>query len=208
MLLVECGKELGVMVRVDAVDAPILAKVDNVYKQWTMEEAKAHVSAEQDVQMGDENMQETRGQGASIAVPAVTEKMLHIEVVSQPVWKQLQQTIAESKDKTEPKGHDPAQVNSAQGTLHVVLGEEGSMYWSRKRAQTGTSVVQASKTTKASLSKRIVDNKVEVVESHTCVKGKSLRLLCAKAMESHAAYLQLQVHVDQLTKALEKIGVE
>ncbi|KAI6156650.1 hypothetical protein BKA82DRAFT_4009232 [Pisolithus tinctorius] len=82
MLLVKCGRELGVMVRVDAADVPILAKVDDIYEWWTAEEAEVHARAEQDVQMGDENAQETRGPGASIAVPAATEKMSHVEVVS------------------------------------------------------------------------------------------------------------------------------
>ncbi|KAI6148026.1 hypothetical protein BKA82DRAFT_35729 [Pisolithus tinctorius] len=69
------------------------------------------------------------------------------------------------------------------------------------------------------------DDEVEVVESHTHGKGKalvrnwldakvaadllqSLRLLRAEAAESQAAYLRLQVHVNQLAEALEKIGVE
>ncbi|KIN97689.1 hypothetical protein M404DRAFT_32034 [Pisolithus tinctorius Marx 270] len=97
-----------------------------------------------------------------------------------------------------------------------------------KRAQAGVSVTQASRSTKAGPSKRAIDNdddKVEVVESHTRAKGKapvhsrldakvaadpsqSLRLLRAEAAESQAAYLRLQVRVDQLAEALEKIGVE
>ncbi|KAI6030518.1 hypothetical protein F5J12DRAFT_888324 [Pisolithus orientalis] len=58
-----------------------------------------------------------------------------------------------------------------------------------KKVQAGASVAQSLKAAKASPSKRAADDnddKVEVVESHAHVK----------------------VHVDQLTEALEKIGVE
>ncbi|KIO13207.1 hypothetical protein M404DRAFT_18700 [Pisolithus tinctorius Marx 270] len=89
---------------------------------------------------------------------------------------------------------------------------------------------KSSKAAKAGPSKRAADDDddnddVEVVESHTCAKGKApvhgrldpkvvadlsqlLRLLHVEATESHAAYLRLQVHMDQLAEALEKIGVE
>ncbi|KAI6144411.1 hypothetical protein BKA82DRAFT_35645, partial [Pisolithus tinctorius] len=73
MPLVEHRKELGVMVRVDTLDVPILAEVDNVYEQWTVEEAEVHVRAKQDVQMGEENMQEIGDKGTAI-------KMSHVEV--------------------------------------------------------------------------------------------------------------------------------
>ncbi|KIO11727.1 hypothetical protein M404DRAFT_20342 [Pisolithus tinctorius Marx 270] len=237
MLLVERGKELGVMVRVDAAEVPILAEADNVYERWTAEEAEVRARAEQDVLMGDENAQETGGLGASVAVPVVTEKMLHVEVVSHLVRKSPKrswQTVTESEDEDEPKIVIPPGL-----ILHKVLyvrrlcmneagvrevdegcGKEGA----------GRHFVQASKTVKASSSKRVVDDdddddEVEVVESHTHAKGKApvcsrldakvtadlsqlLRLLRAEAAESQAAYLRLQVRVDQLAEALEKIGVE
>ncbi|KIN93577.1 hypothetical protein M404DRAFT_35961 [Pisolithus tinctorius Marx 270] len=74
-----------------------------------------------------------------------------------------------------------------------------------------TSVTQASKTAKAGPSKRTIDddNEVEVVKSHTRMKGKApvhsrldakvtadllqlLRLLRAEAVELQATYLRLQ----------------
>ncbi|KIO08066.1 hypothetical protein M404DRAFT_23330 [Pisolithus tinctorius Marx 270] len=104
---------------------------------------------------------------------------------------------------------------------------EKSMKAMGKRAQAGASVTQASRTAKAGPSKRAIDDdgKVEVVKSHMHMKGKApvcsrldakvaadlsqlLRLLRAEAMELQATYLHLQVHVNQLTEALEKIGVE
>ncbi|KIO12016.1 hypothetical protein M404DRAFT_19837 [Pisolithus tinctorius Marx 270] len=199
MPLVERGKELGVMVRVDAAEAPILAKVDNVYEWWTAEEAKVRARTKQDVLMGDENAQETGGPGASVAVPVVTEKMLHVEVVSRPVRK----TVAESEDEDEPEIVIPP-----SSILHKVLctwcmGCKKSTKAAGKKAQAGASVARASKTAKASSSKRVVDDdddddKVEVVESHTCAKGKA-------AVRSQ---LNAKVRIDQLAEALEKIGVE
>ncbi|KIO10661.1 hypothetical protein M404DRAFT_20913 [Pisolithus tinctorius Marx 270] len=100
-----------------------------------------------------------------------------------------------------------------------------------KKMQTGTVTVWSAKAAKASLSKWAAaeddddDDEVEVVKSHMRRKGKapvrnqldakvaadlsqSLRLLRAEAAESQATYLHLQVRVDQLAEALEKIGVE
>ncbi|KAI6035328.1 hypothetical protein F5J12DRAFT_778796 [Pisolithus orientalis] len=241
-------KELSVTVRVDAAEVPILAEADNVYEQWMAEEAEVCARAEQDIQMGDENAQETGGPGASITVPVATEKMLHVEVVSRLV----QKTVTESKDKDEPKIVVPPSLilhkvlcaqcmvkktacigpvgRTCNGCAQMKQGCEKSMKATGKKAQAGTSVVRASKTAKTSLSKRVIDDdddddEVEVVESHMHAKGKvpvhsqldakvmadlsqSLRLLCVEAAESQAAYLCLQVHVNQLAKALEKIGVE
>ncbi|KIO08741.1 hypothetical protein M404DRAFT_22583 [Pisolithus tinctorius Marx 270] len=252
MPLVEHGKELGVTVRVDAAEVPILAEADDVYERWMAEEAEVCARAEQDVQMGDENAQETGGPGASIAVPAATEKMSHVEVVSCPVRKQSWQTITESKDEDEPKivippGSILHKVLCAwctvkktacirpvgwtcDGCARMKQGCEKSMKATGKKAQAGTLVARASKTVKASSSKRVVDDnddddEVEVVESHMHAKGKapvhsrldakvtadlsqSLRLLHAEAAELQATYLRLQVRVDQLAEALEKIGVE
>ncbi|KAI5994596.1 hypothetical protein F5J12DRAFT_896709 [Pisolithus orientalis] len=227
MLLVERRKELGVTVRVDAAEVPILAEADNIYERWMAEEAEVHARVEQDVQMGDENAQETRGPHASVAVPVVTEKMSHVEVVSHLVWKQ---TIAESKDEDEPKIVVPPSSILHKVPCMQCMGCEKLMKAVGKKAQAGTSVMQASKTAKASSSKRVVDDdddddEAEVVESHMCAKGKapvhsqlnakvvanlsqSLRLLRAEAMELQAAYLHLQVRIDQLAKALEKIWVE
>ncbi|KIN93134.1 hypothetical protein M404DRAFT_36370 [Pisolithus tinctorius Marx 270] len=122
---------------------------------------------------------------------------------------------------TGPVGH------TCNGCTRMKQRCEKSTKAAGKRAQASTSVTQASRSTKAGPSKRAIDddNKVEVVESHTRAKGKapvrsrldtkvaadlsqSLRLLCAEAAESQAAYLRLQVRVDQLAEALEKIGVE
>ncbi|KIO01718.1 hypothetical protein M404DRAFT_28451 [Pisolithus tinctorius Marx 270] len=202
MPLVKHGKELGVTVRVDTADTPILAKVDDVYEWWTAEEAKACVRAEQDVQMGDENMQETGGPGASITVPAVTEKMSHIEVVA---WL-VQKTVAESEDEDKPKIVVPP-----SSILHK--GCKKSSKAAGKKAQVGVLTVRFMKAAKASSLKWAAaedNDKVKVVESHMHVKGKapSLRLLHAEAVELQAAYLHLQVCVNQLAEALEKIRVE
>ncbi|KIO11672.1 hypothetical protein M404DRAFT_20290 [Pisolithus tinctorius Marx 270] len=119
---------------------------------------------------------------------------------------------------------------TCDGCARMKQGCEKSTKATGKKAQAGASVARASKTAKVSSSKRVVDdddddNKVEVVESHTRAKGKApvhsrldakvaadlsqlLRLLRAEAAESQAAYLRLQVRVDQLAEALEKIGVE
>ncbi|KIO08076.1 hypothetical protein M404DRAFT_23346 [Pisolithus tinctorius Marx 270] len=73
MPLVEQGKALGVSMQVDAEDAPALVEADNLYKQWTAEEAEAHMKVEQDVQMGEESMVEVGDEGAGV-------KMSHVEV--------------------------------------------------------------------------------------------------------------------------------
>ncbi|KIO09323.1 hypothetical protein M404DRAFT_21882 [Pisolithus tinctorius Marx 270] len=123
---------------------------------------------------------------------------------------------------TGPTGH------MCNGCVRMKQRCEKSTKAAGKRVQAGASVAQASRSMKAGPSKRAVDDdndKVEVVESHTRTKGKapvrsrldakvvanlsqSLRLLRAEAVESQATYLRLQVRVDQLTEALEKIGVE
>ncbi|KIN98429.1 hypothetical protein M404DRAFT_31274 [Pisolithus tinctorius Marx 270] len=199
MPLVEHGKELSVMVRVDAAEAPILAEADDVYKQWMAEEAEVRARAEQDVLMGDENAQETGGPGASIAVPAATEKMSHVEVVSHPVQKRSRQTVAESEDEDEPKIVVPP-----SSILHKVLCTQCTVKKTACIRPIGQTCdgSRASKTAKASSSKRVVDdddddNEVKVVESHTHAKGKA---------PVHSR-LDAKVRVDQLTKALEKIGV-
>ncbi|KIN97490.1 hypothetical protein M404DRAFT_32221 [Pisolithus tinctorius Marx 270] len=240
--IVECGQELGIDTKIDAADGPAITETNEAYKRWVAEEI-SHGKADKDVRMGEEAAQAVGKQGASVAVPVVTEKMSHVEVVARPVRK----TIAESEDEDEPKINvPPGSILHKVPCMHCLvrnaacMGPAGRMCngctqmkqrcekstkAAGKRAQAGTSVAQASKTTKASPSKRTVDDKVEVVESHACTKGKapvrgwldarvaadlsqSLRLLRAEAVESQAAYLRLQVHVDQLAKALEKIGVE
>ncbi|KIO01221.1 hypothetical protein M404DRAFT_28953 [Pisolithus tinctorius Marx 270] len=156
--------------------------------------------------------------------------MSHVKVVAQLV----QKTIAESKDEGKPKINVPP--GSILHKLHVqwLCMDEAKVQEVNEgcgEESTGRHITQALKTAKAGPSKRTVDdnnnnnNKVEVVESHTHAKGKApvhsrldarvvanlsqlLRLLRAEAMESQAAYLRLQVRIDQLTEALEKIGVE
>ncbi|KIO00642.1 hypothetical protein M404DRAFT_29336 [Pisolithus tinctorius Marx 270] len=91
MPLVKRGKTLGVSMWVDAADAPVLAKADDIYKWWTMEEAKARAKAEQDIQMGEETAEGVGDEGAGV-------KMSHVEV-PQLAHKHSQQTIAESEDE-------------------------------------------------------------------------------------------------------------
>ncbi|KIO04839.1 hypothetical protein M404DRAFT_25919 [Pisolithus tinctorius Marx 270] len=240
--IVERGQELGIDTKIDAADGPAITEADEAYERWVAEEI-SHRKADEDVRMGEEAVQAVGEQGASVAVPVVTEKMLHVEVVAWPVRK----TIAESEDEDEPKINIPPSSilhkvpcahclvrnaactgptsRTCNGCAQMKQRCEKSTKAAGKRAQAGTSLAQASKTTKAGPSKRTIDDEVEVVESHAHMKGKaparsqldarvaadlsqSLRLLRAEAAESQATYLHLQVRVDQLAEALEKIGVE
>ncbi|KIO11725.1 hypothetical protein M404DRAFT_20339 [Pisolithus tinctorius Marx 270] len=241
--IVECGQELGIDTKIDAADGPAITEANEAYERWVAEEI-ARGKVDKDMRMGEETAQAVSEQGASVTVPVVTEKMSHVEVVAQPVRK----TVAESEDEDELKIVVlPGSILHKVPCAHCLVrnaactGPAGRMcngcMWMKqrckkstkatgKRAQAGTSVTQASRSTKASPSKRAIDDdEVEVVKSHTCAKGKapvhsqldtkvmadllqSLRLLCAKATESQATYLCLQVHVNQLAEALEKIGVE
>ncbi|KIO04647.1 hypothetical protein M404DRAFT_26097 [Pisolithus tinctorius Marx 270] len=172
-----------------------MTEANEAYKKWVAEEIM-HGKADKDVQMGEEAMQAVSEQGASVTVPVVAEKMLHVKVVAQLVRKRLQQTIAESKDEDKPKIIIPP-----SSILHKVpcmcclvrnaacMGPIGCMCNGcaqmkqrckkltkamGKRVQAGASVTQALKTVKASPSKRAVDNdEVEVVKSHTRMKGKA-----------------------------------
>ncbi|KAI5984697.1 hypothetical protein F5J12DRAFT_787539 [Pisolithus orientalis] len=159
--LIKHGQTLGVNTKIDSMDGPILAEADEAYEKWSTEETA-------------------------------------VAVVSQPVQKLLtpesQAIVADhcgEQGQGHTKGHDPTQVNSAQGTLCAVLSEEGHMYWSSGLHVYEAGVQEVDKGCGkegadwhiSCLSKRIIDNEVEVVK------------------KSH-------VHVDQLTKALEKIGVE
>ncbi|KIO00585.1 hypothetical protein M404DRAFT_29519 [Pisolithus tinctorius Marx 270] len=243
--IIERGQELGIDTKIDAVDGPAIAEADEAYERWVAEEI-VRGKADTDMQMGKETVQAVGKHGVSVAVPAVTEKMSHVEVVARLV----QKTVAESKDEDElkivippssilhkvpcthclvrnaacmgPAGH------TCNGCAQMKQRCEKSTKAVGKRAQAGTSVAQASRSAKAGPSKRAIDdddNEVEVVESHTHAKGKalvhsrldakvtadlsqSLRLLRAVAVESQAAYLRLQVCIDQLAEALENIGVE
>ncbi|KIN99754.1 hypothetical protein M404DRAFT_30218 [Pisolithus tinctorius Marx 270] len=241
--LVERGQELGIDTKIDAADGPA--------EKWVAEEI-ARRRTDEDVQMEEEALQVVKEQGASLVVPVATEKMSHIEVVSQPVHKRSQQTIAESEDEEEPKIVVPPSSilhkvpctrctvkntactglvgRTCNSCARMKQGCEKSMKAAGKKAQAGASIARSSKAAKAGPSKRAADDdddddEVEVVESHTRAKGKapvhgrldpkvaadlsqSLRLLRAEAAESHAAYLRLQVRMDQLAEALEKIGVE
>ncbi|KIO04904.1 hypothetical protein M404DRAFT_25990 [Pisolithus tinctorius Marx 270] len=73
MPLVERGKTLGVSVRVDAADAPVLAEADDVYERWTAEEAEVRAKAKQDVHMGEETAVGVGNEGTEV-------KMSHVEV--------------------------------------------------------------------------------------------------------------------------------
>ncbi|KIN99662.1 hypothetical protein M404DRAFT_30327 [Pisolithus tinctorius Marx 270] len=249
--LVECGRALGIDTKIDAADGPTVAEADEAYERWVSKEI-ARGRADEDMQMEEAVAQAVVEQGTSAEVPVTTEKMSHIEVVSHPVRKRSRQMVAESEDEDEPKIVIPPSSilhkvpcarctvkktacigpigRTCDGCARMKQGCEKSTKAAGKKAQAGASVARASKTAKASSSKRVVDNdddddEVEVVESHMHAKGKapvrsrldakvaadlsqSLRLLRAEAAESQAAYLRLQVHVDQLAEALEKIGVE
>ncbi|KIO08933.1 hypothetical protein M404DRAFT_22750 [Pisolithus tinctorius Marx 270] len=226
--LVERRRALGIDTKIDAADGPVVAEADKAYERWVSKEI-VRGRVDKDVRMEEEASQVVKEQGASLMVPMVTEKMSHVEVVSWPVRKRSWQTIAESEDEDEPKivvlpsailhkvpctccmvknttcigpvGH------TCNGCMQMKQGCEKSMKAVGKKAQAGASITWSSKAAKAGPSKRATDDnddddEVEVVKSHTHAKGKAL------AAESQAAYLRLQVHIDQLAKALEKIGVE
>ncbi|KIN93924.1 hypothetical protein M404DRAFT_35593 [Pisolithus tinctorius Marx 270] len=221
--IVEHRQELGIDTKIDAADGPAIAEADEAYERWVAKEIACR-KADKDVWMGEETAQAVSEQDASVTVLVVTEKMSHVEV-------QSQQTVAESKVEDEPKIIVPpgsilhkvpctcCLVRNAACTGPVGRTCNGCVWMKQrcekstkatgKRAQASASVAQASRTVKAGPSKRAIDDydnddndKVEVVESHTRMKGK------APAAESQAAYLRLQVHVNQLAEALEKIGVE
>ncbi|KIN96145.1 hypothetical protein M404DRAFT_33548 [Pisolithus tinctorius Marx 270] len=215
---------LGVSVRVDAADAPALAKADDVYEWWTAEEAKACAKAEQDIQMGEETAEGVGDEGAGV-------KMSHVEV-PQPARKHSRQTIAESEDKAGPRVTIPP-----GSVLHKVpcarcsvknMGCEKLTKAAGKQAQAGASIGK-SRAPKAGLSKRAHNDNdndiVEVVESRTCRKGKTsgcsmvsnktvtdlsqaLAMVRAEAVATHAANLWLQVHIEQLAEALAEHGIE
>ncbi|KIN96549.1 hypothetical protein M404DRAFT_33156 [Pisolithus tinctorius Marx 270] len=189
--LVERGRALGIDTKIDAADGPAVAEADKAYERWVSEEI-ARGRADEDVRMEEAVAQAVVEQGTSAEVPVTTEKMSHVEVVSCLVRK--------SEDKDEPKiVVPPGSIlhkvpctrctvkkmacigpvgRTCDGCAQMKQGCEKSTKAAGKKAQAGASVTRASKTAKASLSKRVVDDdddddEVEVVESHTCAKGKA-----------------------------------
>ncbi|KIO12260.1 hypothetical protein M404DRAFT_20084 [Pisolithus tinctorius Marx 270] len=250
--LIKCGQELGIDTKIDAADRPAVAEADEAYKKWVAEEIVCG-RTDEDVRMEEAVAQAVVKQGASAEVLVATEKMLHVEVVSCLVRKQSQQMVVESEDEDEPKIIIPPSSilhkipcmrcmvkkaactgpvgQTCDGCARIKQGCEKSNKSAGKKMQTGMVTAWSAKAAKAGSSKWAAakddndNDKVKVVESHMCGKGKApvhnqldakvvadlsqlLRLLRAKAMESQAAYLCLQVHIDQLAEALEKIGVE
>ncbi|KIO02195.1 hypothetical protein M404DRAFT_28105 [Pisolithus tinctorius Marx 270] len=211
MPLVERGKALGVSVRVDAEDAPVLAEADDWYERWTAEEAEARAKAEQDVQMGEETAVDVGNEGAGV-------KMSHVEV-PQLARKHSWQTVAESEDEAGRKVVIPP-----GSVLHKVPDAR-----SRRRPWESGRRPAHQLAPKAGLSKWAHDDDdddiVEVVESRTHGKGKALvrggldgkaatalsralTMVRAEAAASHAATMRLQVRIDQLTEALKELGIE
>ncbi|KAI5987139.1 hypothetical protein F5J12DRAFT_787127 [Pisolithus orientalis] len=205
--IVEHGQALGVNMRINAVDGPIMAEADEAYKRWATEEVAmaVHGGVDKDVQMGGEAMQEVG-----------------------PVQKWSWQMVMESKDEAEtPK------VMVLLGSIHhkepcmrAVRNPqqlEGRQRWVLWLVWGQQLVVQTLRAPKAGSSKKVANDddndNVEVVESHSHIKGKApvhgglnskvtADLLQAEAAESQDIYLCLQVHIDQLAEVLEKIGVE
>ncbi|KAI5994595.1 hypothetical protein F5J12DRAFT_896704 [Pisolithus orientalis] len=199
----EKGKVFPINMRIDVADGPVIVEAYEAYEWWVSEEIAWH-KTNKDMQMGEEAAQEVGGQETSAIMLAAMEKMLHVKVVSQPVWK----TVTESEDEDKPKI-----IVLPSLILHKVpcmqcMGCEKSTKAAGKKVQAGTSVVWSSKAARAGPSKRAADNddnnKVEVVESHAHVKGKApvqgglnskvaadllqlLRLLHVEATELHAA---------------------
>ncbi|KAI5997660.1 hypothetical protein F5J12DRAFT_895806 [Pisolithus orientalis] len=185
-------KTVVLMPLVNAEDAPMLAEANDLYEWWATEEAKAHVKAEQDIQMGEETVVELGEDGAV--------KMSHVEVL-QPAHKWSWQTIAESDEEpTWPKICIPATGTithkepcmqcalkrisctrtlgkTCDACVKIKQGCEKSSKVAGKKAQVGTSVVQSMKAPKASPLKWGHDNDdddiVEVVQSRAHGKGKA-----------------------------------
>ncbi|KIN96109.1 hypothetical protein M404DRAFT_33590 [Pisolithus tinctorius Marx 270] len=118
---------------------------------------------------------------------------------------------------------------TCDGCTRMKQGCEKSTKATGKRAQASASIGRSSKAPKAGPSKRAHDDDdddiVEVVESRTRGKGKApvrggldgkatpalsrvLTMVRAEAAASHAATMHLQVRIDQLTEALEELGIE
>ncbi|KAI5997626.1 hypothetical protein F5J12DRAFT_956630 [Pisolithus orientalis] len=180
--IIEHGQALGVNMRINAVDGPIMEKANEAYKRWATEEVAmaVHGGVDKDVQMGEEAMQEVGKQGVSTEVPAATVKMSHVEV-SQPVQKWSWQMVMESKDEAET----PKVMVLLGSILHkepcmrctcIKQGCEKSTKAGRK-AQVGALVVQTLRAPKAGSSKKVANDddnvNVEVVESHSHIKGKA-----------------------------------
>ncbi|KIO00955.1 hypothetical protein M404DRAFT_29157 [Pisolithus tinctorius Marx 270] len=85
--IVEHGQELDINIKIDTADGPMITEADKAYKRWSAEEVAVAAcrGGDEDVQMEEEVAQEAGEQGASVAVPAATEKMSHVEVVAWPV---------------------------------------------------------------------------------------------------------------------------
>ncbi|KIO01184.1 hypothetical protein M404DRAFT_28914 [Pisolithus tinctorius Marx 270] len=214
-----------------------MAEANEAYERWVAEET-VWEKADEDIWMGEEVTQEAGEQGMSVTMPAVTEKMLHVKVVSQPGLKDEPKIIIPPGSILHKVPCMRCMVKNVACTGPVrwmcdgcACIKQGCKKLNKsmgKKVQKGTSTTQSLKAAKASLSKRAADDdndEVQVVKSCACVKGKatvcggldskvtanlsqSLRLLHTEATELHAAYLCLQVCVDQLTEALEKIGVD
>ncbi|KAI6010806.1 hypothetical protein F5J12DRAFT_781789 [Pisolithus orientalis] len=219
-LLVECRSELGIDTRIDAVDGPTMAEADEAYKseQGANIEAPAAMVKMSHIKVTWPAWKTIAESKDEVEVPKVTilpGSILHKEPCMCCLVKKTMCTGL--------VGH------TCDDCMCMKQGCKRLMKSVGKKAQVGMSTVQSSKSTKASSSKRVADNnnndEVEVVKSHLHMKEKVLvcgmlknkvvanllqllRLLWAKAMESQAAYLQLQVCVNQLAKALEKIVVE
>ncbi|KIO08872.1 hypothetical protein M404DRAFT_22687 [Pisolithus tinctorius Marx 270] len=220
------GKALGVSVQVNTEDAPTLAEANDLYEQWTTEEAEAQTKVEQDIQMGEETAVEL---GDDRAV-----RMSHVEVL-QPARKWSRQTIAErDEEPARPKIHIPATGmithkepcmqcalkrisctgmlgKTCDGCVKIKQGCEKSSKAAGKKAQVGASVAQSMKAPKASLSKQghngnDDDDIMEVVESRA--HSKALTMVRAEAAALHAATMRLQVHVNQLMEVLKELGIE
>ncbi|KAI5990058.1 hypothetical protein F5J12DRAFT_786585 [Pisolithus orientalis] len=231
MPLVKQGKVLGVSVWVSAEDAPVLAEADDLYEQWTAEEAEAHAKVEQDIQMGEETVVELSDDGAV--------KMSHVEV-PQPAHRS-QKTIAESnKEPTWLKICIPATgmithkepcMQCALKRIYCtgMLGKTCDVCAKIKQGCEKSSKAAGKKAPKASPSKWGHDDGnndiMEVVKSRARRKGKvpvcgglddktavalsrALMMVRAKAMASHTATMHLQVCINQLMEALEELGIE
>ncbi|KIO07396.1 hypothetical protein M404DRAFT_23897 [Pisolithus tinctorius Marx 270] len=190
MPLVERGKTLGVSVWVDAADAPTLAEANDVYEQWTAEEAEAHAKAEQDVHMGEETAVRVGDEGAGV-------KMSHVEV-PQLARKCLRQTIAESKDEAGPRVTIPP-----RSVLHKAPKAGPSKQAHDDNDNDIVEVVESRTHGKGKTSGRsAVSNKTATDLS------QALAMVRAKAVAMHAANLRLQVRIEQLAEALAEHGIE
>ncbi|KIN98790.1 hypothetical protein M404DRAFT_31109 [Pisolithus tinctorius Marx 270] len=187
MPLVKRGKALGVSMRVDAEDAPMLVEADDLYEQWTMEEAEAHMKAEQDIQMGEETVVEVGDEGVGV-------KMSHVEVPQ----------LAHKECKKSTKAVGKWVQAGASIAQSLKAPKAGPSKWAHDDDDDDIVEVVKSRTHGKGKTSRhsMVSNKTMTDLS------QALTMVRAEAVATHAANLRLQVCIEQLAEVLAEHGIK